>query len=524
MQPFASRSLPFARRPPVLRHPARSPLMRSLGVALAASHRGDRIVPIAAASSPTIDAAVAGVYDGSALQRASGALPRIVVVGAGLAGLNAASLLGAAGYPVRVFDAASRTGGRVRTDRDAFSTGLVTELGGEFIDGRHADLLALAARFELPLIDTQAASEDALATSWFFGGRHRSEAEVIAAFADLAPRIALDAASVSPRIRYDLHTPHDVAFDRMSLSQYLDRIGASGWFRTLLDVAFATEFGLGPDEQTCLSFLGMIDTDTSAGFSVFGDSDERYKLVGGNSQIVDRLAAPLGASLELDHRLVRVARHGDAYRLDFARDGAATRAVDADIVLLTLPFSLLRQVDLGDLMPADKQACIDGLGYGTNAKVMVGTTHRVWRTRGRSGDLFTDLPMQTGWDASRLRAGDAGALTFYLGGRPGVDCGAGDAAAQASRLTAAGEAVFDGLGAALTGRTVRTHWPSEPFALGSYACWRPGQQTTLVGLEGQSIDRIHFAGEHCSEQFQGYMNGAAESGRIAATRILADLR
>ncbi len=504
---------------------ARSPLLRSLtrSSLRRTGQAASREVTTASAAS-FVPAALRRIYAGEGLPRASGEEPRIVVVGAGLAGLNAAWLLQRAGCRAQVFDAAPRVGGRVRTDVGSFAPGQVTEFGGEFVDQSHGDLLALAAHFGLGLIDTRAASEAALEVGYFFGGRHRSEAEVIAAFDDIAPYITRDAARLSSDIRYDRHTPVDVDLDRRSLAEYLDGLGVAGWLRALLDVGFTTEFGLDADEQSCLSFLSMIDTDTSQGFAMFGDSDQRFKIHGGNGQIVERLAQPLGSHLQLGHRLVAMARRGEGFRLQFACDDAATRAVDADIVLLALPFSLLRQVDLTGVLPPKKQAAIDRLAYGTNAKVIVGLDQRVWRMQGRDGDLFSDLPGQTGWDASRQRDGDGGVFTFYLGGEAGVACGRGTPEQQAALSSRPMDAVFAGFNAASTGHAARVHWPSEPFALGSYGCSKPGDATSFGGIEGRRVGRIHFAGEHCSRAFQGYMNGAAESGRRAAIAILQSLR
>lgn len=195
--------------------------------------------------------------------------------------------------------------------------------------------------------------------------------------------------------------------------------------------------------------------------------------------------------------------------------------VDADIVILALPFTLLRRVDTGDLFPAPKLAAVRDLGYGQNAKLLIGTTSRFWRTQGRDGGLYTDLPLQTGWDASRLRDAERGVYTFFLGGAGGLMLGQGSEQEHAARLCALAEPSMPGLSARRTGSAVRAHWPSERHALGSYSCYRPGQWTEIAGLEGDAVNRVYFAGEHCSAAYQGFMNGAVQSGRLAALEVLA---
>ncbi len=469
--------------------------------------------------SPALDR----LYDGSAAPRIAGAAPQVAVVGAGIAGLVASHLLTKAGCTVALFEASSRTGGRIRTDFGTQEAGLVCEHGGEFIDGAHRDMLALSRVFGLTLIDTEASSQAGLRTAYHFAGRHYDEAAITEAYASAAPRIAADAAALTPSVSRRSHGPFDILIDRLSIAEYLEGLDMEPWLRDLLGVAYETEYGLDIGELSAIGFVSMIGTDVADGFSIFGDSDERYKVREGVESITRSLAKGLGDRVRMEHRLVRVRGKASGYRLDFDVGGVATEH-DADLVVLALPFTLLRHVDLGGLLGPTKQACIDQLGYGMNAKLIVGLRGRPWLDEGRDGGLYTDGPMQTGWDASRQRGGETGMYTWFMGGRPSIAMGHGDVDAHAARLSVATDAVFPGFDARRTGSATRVHWPTEPFAQGSYACYRPGQWTDLAGLEGQRAGGIHFAGEHCSRQFQGYMNGAAESARRVALRIVASCR
>src|SRR5690606_26367439 len=285
------------------------------------------------------------------------------------------------------------------------------------------------------------------------------------------------------------------ALDRMSLAAYLDRIGAEGMIRDLLEVAYVTEYGLDADEQSALNLIFLIGTDLSEGFAPFGESDERFKVVGGNQRVVDELAARLDGRIEVGHRLTAVRPAGAGYRLAFDTDGGA-RDVDADVVLLTLPFTTLRQVDLAALdLPDFKTRAIRELGYGMNAKLFVGTTARPWRGMGYSGECFSDAGFQLCWDNAQLQPGAGGGLTLYSGGADGWRVGEGTPEQQVERLLPGVEAVFPGVTDARNGRVGRFHWPTHPFTLGSYACYRPGQWTTLAGAEIEPVGRLFFAGE-----------------------------
>lgn len=448
--------------------------------------------------------------------------PGIAIVGAGLAGLNAAYQLGKRGLASTVYEASERVGGRVRSDTRTFGSDVVTESGGEFIDSTHKDMLALTRELSLPLIDMVSASEASLAPGYYFGGQHRTEAEIILGVRDVLPRIAADVASLSKQMGSRRHSEIDRRFDCLPLSEYLDEIGISGWLRSLLEVAYATEYGLDVSEQSSLNFLSLFNSDVSPGFEIFGASDQRFKVAGGNELIAQRLSERISRPVHLERRLVQIRTRGGGYRLVFDAPGR-TDVVDADIVVLTLPFTLLRLVDVGDIMPPSKHDAIRNIGMGTNAKLLLETRTRLWRDQGRDGDLYGDFPFQTGWDASRLRSGTTGVFTFFLGGHEGESVGRESVESLAASGARQLDPVFPGFKASSTGNATRIHWPTEPFSLGSYTCLRPGQWTTIADAVGRRVGNLFFAGEHCSREFQGFMNGAAQSGRHAAEAIVKSL-
>jgi monoamine oxidase len=138
--------------------------------------------------------------------------------------------------------------------------------------------------------------------------------------------------------------------------------------------------------------------------------------------------------------------------------------------------------------------------------------------------VAADLPFQSTWETSRGQAGRSGVITNFTGGDQGVALGAGSAAEQAERVAREMDTVFPGLAAARAGaREVRFHWPSHPWTLGSYASYRVGQWTGIAGAEGEAVGRLHFAGEHCSLEAQGFMEGGCETGEAAAQAVLAQM-
>jgi len=445
----------------------------------------------------------------------------VVIVGAGVAGLTAAWRLRQAGVGVRIYEAQERIGGRMFSLRNHFADGQVCELGGELIDTGHVRIQALAAELGLVLDDLSKDPTAAYGDIWFCEGRRRSEEEILVAFAPLAAAIARDAETI-PDAQITYSAPGGVeALDRETMTAWLDRNGASGWLRTLIEVAYTTEMGLQCDEQSALNFLTFIDPDTSK-FLIFGESDERFHVRGGNDLIVQGLGAKLTDAITTGCVLESLRQSPDGmYTLSFKRGAGATE-VRARRVVLAMPFTTLRRVRIDVEMPAVKRRAISELRYGTNAKLMIGFNERVWSTRHHSsGNTYSDLPLQTTWETSRMQPGAAGILTNFTGGRHGIEIGEGTPKQQADTATQHLEAIFPGISQARAGaREARFHWPSFPWTLGSYACFTPGQWTTIRGAIGESVGNLYFAGEHCAYDNQGFMEGGVETGEWTAAAIL----
>lgn len=455
--------------------------------------------------------------------KAAGA-PRIAIVGAGIAGLHAAHLLSKGGLAAEIFEAGARAGGRILTLQGLVGDGLWTEAGGEFIDSSHADMLALAKEFGIEIQDALGGDGAGLIeNAWLFGGKARSEAEVAAAVRDACGAMARDVAALPSGIAAGAGGLA-AELDKLSLSAYLASRGVTGWLRELIEIAYVGEFGLDAGEQSSLNLLTMVSTDVSGGrFKVYGESDERFRLKGGSQSVTDALAAKYADRIRFAHRLEAIAAEGEGYRLSF-RTGNGTVESKADAVILTLPFTLLRSVEMRVELSPGKRKAVSELGYGTNAKLFLGFAARPWRKAGYAGTFYTDGLIQNGWDHTRTQPGPAGGITIFQGGSAGLELGRQSPSSQAPGFSQGMDAMFPGSLAARNGNTGAFHWPTFPWSLGSYACYKTGQWTTLAGEESKPEGNLFFAGEHCSRDFQGYMNGGAETGRRAAEIILSKWR
>jgi monoamine oxidase len=193
--------------------------------------------------------------------------------------------------------------------------------------------------------------------------------------------------------------------------------------------------------------------------------------------------------------------------------------------VLALPFSVLRSsVDLtrASFSPL-KQATIQEQGMATNSKMHVQFTDRHWRRLGFDGETLADTGHQCSWASSRAQPGTCGLLVNYTGGEVGAGFSGGGVKDHATTLLRQIEPLFPGLAAKWNGRATIDYWTGNRWALGSYSCWKVGQYTRLAGGAGSREGSCHFAGEHTSLEYQGYLNGAVETGERAAQEILHDL-
>lgn len=450
------------------------------------------------------------------------------IVGAGLAGLTCADRLRVRGTAASVYEASDRAGGRCFSLRMLFP-GQVAERGGELIDNLHKTMLGYANAFGLAKEDHGKLAGEVF---YYFNGQRYAEAEIVAEYRAFTAAMRADLQQMSREPNADAFNPADVLFDRMTIAEYLENRGAGPLLKAALGEAYVAEYGRELNEQNALNLLLFVKVDRRSRFMPFGVfSDERYHIVNGNDAIAQGIAAGLPRPVEYGLSLVRIRKRTDG-RIELVFKKGATTVVRAhDAVVVTLPFSVLRSIDLDASLglPDWKTKAIQELGYGRNAKQMVGFDGPFWRRLGAEGTSYSDLAnCQTTWETNPSRATASHAvLTDYASGKRAEGMNTADPQAEAAKFVTGLEAVFPGAVALATknGDTYLSHlehWPSNPLSRGSYTCYQPGQFTTIAGNEGKPVGNLFFAGEHTNSFYdsQGFMEGAALSGIDAANAII----
>ena len=416
---------------------SRTPLFAAVKKALARSfHEQGLVVPQTSALTRRrllrISAAAAGaaalspVLDWSAYAKQERPKGPVAIIGGGVAGLTAAyRLLAAGGKPV-LFEASNRWGGRMFTVYD-FYKGMFVELGGEFVDTGHEDLQNLAKEVGVEMQNLTAEGGEDL---YFFKSQFHTPKDMIdpatktGAFAPIAKQIAEDADKLTDK--NDNWTAHARKLDNVSMKAYLEQFRGKtdDWAIDLLDVAYNIEFGLLTEDQSSLAMVDIIATDMSKPYQMFGESDEKYRIKGGSSALINALVDKLKDKIEMKQgwALSALDYKGGQIVLGFdAPGGPQTQSFDA--VILTLPFTKLRQVQRSGALAAEPGEAEDAFANWAWGRMprSYGTTSRVWRSRTpvcprhRTATSIPISASRTLWESSRAQPGEAGILTNFLG-------------------------------------------------------------------------------------------------------------
>jgi monoamine oxidase len=433
----------------------------------------------------------------------------VLVAGAGLAGLAAAHDLRAAGADVTVIEARDRIGGRVWTVRDGFADKQHAEAGGDLIDEAQHEIRHLSAELGLTLTKILRGGfsyvrPDASGRAQIAGRRSsRGWDRLAQALEPWTRRYRL------AEQRWDSPITADIA--KQSVARWLDDIRADDELRTTA-VGLRGFFLADPEE---LSLIALVDQFAANDAPMPG---AMYRIEGGNDRLAAALAAPLGESLRLNTELVAVSHRGRSVRAS-VRNGRAVSTITADYLLVTLPAAVLRRIPITPALPAQQHDAIARLKYGHATKTLLQFSRRFWRMPGRARAFGSPLTFGAVWDGNEEQRGRPGILTLLAGG------GASDATQTLVARSGMPGLVheLDWLGTPHAELTASRQviWESDPWARGGYAFFDPAFDPALRPWLARSFGRIFFAGEHTSVRWQGYMNGAIESGRRAAEEIQA---
>jgi monoamine oxidase len=460
----------------------------------------------------------------------SGSNSKIVIVGSGLAGLTAAYYLNKQGIQPSIYEARNRIGGRVITQKNFNQDKMFIEWGAEFVDSSHKNLIELASELGLTIQEFASPMNDLEPEIFYFNNRVIDSSLFLPEFRQLAKLVIQDTAPIRKNGQIVLPTFGDPGavpwLDQISLAEYLNQKiekGLSKDFVELINVMYLGMLGLETTQQSVYNLLTLMDVDSKE-IGLYGDSDESKRVLGGNGNIVMKLSETVGkhSSVNLEHQLTRISKTpSGAFLLDFTQKGGPSTSVRADTVIMTVPLPVLREVEgIQNLnLSKPKKNAIMNLGYATNSKYSLGFKKRIWREKGNNvppnyGTVWSNNGYPEVRDSSNNQPGQSGIILNYLSGKQGLIIDRNLRKKTIEHLAK----FYPQIGCHLDGNEHLQHWSAEPYSKGSYPCPNPRHYELMAGYENQSElnSQLIFAGDAFSEDFGGYMNGAIQTGKIAA--------
>lgn len=412
---------------------------------------------------------------------------RILVIGAGLAGLTAAYELTQAGHDVAVFEARNRAGGRVLTVRD-FADGLYAEAGGEGIEHNHDYLLRYVEEFGLSL----------------YPGSNDNPAPLDALPRERTPQDALK--DVVKQLKPFEQFSHP-EYDKISFAELLSQLEAPS---TMIE-----------QMQRYVSALMAINIESISARAMLSEmalpaTRATYRIAGGNDQVPKQLAYQLRGCVHYSRPVVKIAHNAESVQLTI-RENGLQQTVTGQFLIIAAPLTCVRKIEIAPALSEPHMKAIATLAYGQVFKSLMQFRERFWLKQ--DSDLSKGLPGLIGsvYESSKGQAGTRGLLTAYIPDKSGYVIANLPAEQRLDKVLTKVTEVQPEAQRLFEGGHVKW-WLEDQWSQGTYAYFRPGDVMSLRPVLTQPAGRIHFAGEHTAG-WQGYMNGAIESGHRAAQEI-----
>jgi len=447
---------------------------------------------------------------------------RVVVVGAGLAGLAAAWELEEAGHDVTVLEARTRPGGRVFTLRDHFADDLYAEAGAVAFSTsytqakRYMETLGIErADWALPelkqLYHIQgrrfAAGPDDH-PDWPY--KLTDEERALGPFGIVDKYIT---GPLPPQISDPdaWNTETLIHLDRMNLGEYMRRNGASeGAVALVRDTQW---FGMSIDLASALS-SAMSD------MGLFGGGIP-FLLKGGNDRLPYAMAKKLRREIRYGVEVTAIDSRAEHVEVE-ARRGARNELYKADRVVCTIPATVLRKITIKPDLPDDQTEAIHDIQYIDTIRVFFQVKRGFWFDEGVTGSAVTDIPTSYS-DVSRQPYSEGGGadkraiLEAHMRGTSFPEYENRSEQQIIEKTFINMQKIHPDIDRYSEGTVVK-NWGTDPYALKAYSVPAPGQVTKYLHALQRSHGRIHFAGEHTSI-FRSTMEGALRSGIRAAQEV-----
>ena len=417
---------------------------------------------------------------------------KVVILGAGLAGLAAAFHLKKHGYAVAVLEARDLIGGRVNTKILDTTPPLTIEMGGEWVGMTHKRIHTLCKEFGLKLV------KHALNTSLLYRGKYSPAGKW----------------KFSRKWRDKLHELNS-RFPRFTKEQ-IDELEETDWWHFLianhvpqkdidiLDLLESTDYG--EDIRFVSAYNALADFQTGG----LGEEATYFRIDGGNSKLPHAFAEQVGIdAIKLGH-VVSEIEQSESGVIVHCANGTTW---EASRVICALPAPIVSTILWSPELPTRQKHVYETLTYCRIIKVSVQFSRRFWK---EDFEVATDTLADFVYHSTQNQPGEEGVLTSYAVGDRAYVLSHQSDEEKIKTVCAALELAFGDV-LPFAQAVTSYYWADDEYSMGAYALFENGP------IETQEILRaphggVYFAGDHTSD-LRGFMEGAIESGENAARAI-----
>ena len=434
---------------------------------------------------------------------------RIIVIGAGLAGLSTAYELDQAGFNVMLIEARSRPGGRVSTYRDPFADNLYAEMGAEYVDSTDMYVQEYCKKFNLKVLPAK--QYDGV----YVRGQSLSMEGLKSGTDSLPYKGILEGKLFGQEVQYiqkwidlvkkkGIKSPEVQVLDKMSVEEILKKGGAPKDIIDLYTYANATEETTVPSKMSAL-YMILANSKTSS----FSENTVEGRIFGGNDQLPKILAKKLGTKIMYNRSLHRLDYDSNGIRV-IVKENERLIQIPAKKCVLAIPASILKNVDINPSFSIEKTSCINNQQYGQAMKIAMQYRRRFWDDKDSIGQrVFTDTPLRRLYHFSIDQPGPRGILLSFTSGEDAIQLGRLDKNKRLEIAQNTCKTIWPET-SKYWEKGIIKYWNEDPWVKASYSFAGVGQKDyreMLAKPEGP----IFFAGEHTAIQ-RASMNGAIESG------------
>ncbi len=427
---------------------------------------------------------------------------KIIIIGGGFAGLSAAYSLYTKNIDFELLEFRKNVGGRVFSHTIDQKEKLVIELGAEWVGEDHTLLRDLCGRFHLPLDNNQFNSQA------IYRGKYYTSADSV-----MSKSWEDKYAQLIKWYRELPESERDAAYHKLDQTDWwrvLVNSGCDGDDLDMRELLDSTDFG-----ESIRMVSGYAALDEYAKSSPNSKNEMDYKIRGGNQQLAYKFLNLFRDKVKTGYEVTKIVQPAGGKVRVYCSNGYS---VEGDKIICTIPTFAVKKIDWQPGLTEEMLAAIDALQYARINKNALLFSERFWKDE--SFDMITDMPGHYFYHATKNQNSAKGALISYtIGDKAAVVANQTDEW-RADMIQQSLNPAFPGIKRLLE-KQENFYWGNNDYSRGAYAIYGKGQWFDLFDKLNKQHINTYFAGEHLSENWGGFMEGALETGKEAVANILS---